>query len=91
MEARQGKKFSDICTLLAYEGGDENVTQRVAGFLSQWFADGLVTRLRDCSHRDVSTSCSRPSHGSWLNLVERVFVSSHDQLFVISASRRNRN
>ena len=45
MEARQGKKFSDICTLLAYQGGDENVTQRVAGFLSQWFADGLVTRL----------------------------------------------
>jgi hypothetical protein len=44
-EARQGKKFSDICTLLAFQGDKENVTQRVAGFLSQWFAEGLVTRL----------------------------------------------
>lgn len=45
MEGRWGKKFSDICTLLAFLGSDVNVTQRVAGFLSQWFADGLVTRL----------------------------------------------
>jgi hypothetical protein len=45
IEAQQGKKFSDICTLLAFQGGDDNVTHRVAGFLSQWFADGLVTRL----------------------------------------------
>ena len=45
MEARQGKKFSDICALLAFQGKDYDVTPVVAGFLSQWFADGLVTRM----------------------------------------------
>jgi len=44
LEARQGKTFGEICTLLAFQRDDESVTQRVAGFLSQWFADGLVTR-----------------------------------------------
>jgi hypothetical protein len=32
-------------TLLAFQNNDEGVTQRVAGFLWQWFADELVTRL----------------------------------------------
>ena len=45
MEAQQGKSFGDICALLAFQRNDAGVTQRVAGFLSQWFADGLVTRL----------------------------------------------
>lgn len=45
LEARQGKKFGDICTLLAFQGDDESVTGRVAGFLSQWFGDGLVARV----------------------------------------------
>ena len=44
-EAKQGKNFSDVCMLLAYQEGDADMKQRVAGFLSQWFADGLVTRL----------------------------------------------
>jgi hypothetical protein len=44
-EAGQGKSFGDICALLAFQRNDAGVTQRVAGFLSQWFADGLVTRL----------------------------------------------
>ncbi|MGH6835206.1 MAG: HvfC/BufC family peptide modification chaperone [Methylocella sp.] len=45
MEARQGKIFADICALVAFQRDGAGVTQRVAGFLSQWFADGLVTRL----------------------------------------------
>jgi hypothetical protein len=45
MEAQQSKCFADICALLAFQRNDAGVTQRVAGFLSQWFADGLVTRL----------------------------------------------
>jgi hypothetical protein len=45
MEARQGRRFGDICALLAFQGDGEDVTLRAAGFLSQWFADGLVTRL----------------------------------------------
>ncbi len=45
IEAKQGKRFGDICALLAFQRDDEGVTQRVASFLSQWFADGLVTRL----------------------------------------------
>jgi hypothetical protein len=44
MEARQGKSFGDICALLAFQRYSAGVTQRVASFLSQWFADGLVTR-----------------------------------------------
>jgi hypothetical protein len=44
-EAGQGKKFGDVCALLAFQRYGAGVTQRVAGFLSQWFADGLVTRL----------------------------------------------
>lgn len=45
IEAERGEKVSDICALLAFQAGDEDVTQRFAGFLSQWLADGLVTRL----------------------------------------------
>jgi hypothetical protein len=44
-EAMQGKRFSDVCTLLAFLGNDEDAAGRVAGFLAQWFADGLLTRL----------------------------------------------
>lgn len=44
LEARRGEKFGDICALLAFRSNDENVTQRVAGFLSQWFSDGLIAR-----------------------------------------------
>lgn len=43
-EAKHGKQFGDICTLLAFQNDDACVTQQVAGFLSQWFADGLVVR-----------------------------------------------
>jgi hypothetical protein len=45
MEAQQSKSFGDICALLAFQRNDAVVTQRAAGFLSQWFTDGLVTRL----------------------------------------------
>jgi hypothetical protein len=46
MEAKQGKKFGDICALLSFQKDDENVAQRAAGFLSQWFVDGLVAGLQ---------------------------------------------
>jgi hypothetical protein len=45
IEARRGEKFSDICALLDFQGGNEDVALRVAGFLSQWLVDGLVARL----------------------------------------------
>ena len=45
MEARQGKKFSDICALLSFQATDQDAAPVVAGFLSQWFSDGLVTRF----------------------------------------------
>jgi hypothetical protein len=45
MEAQQGKCFGDICALLAFQRSDAGVTQRAAGFLSRWFADGLIARL----------------------------------------------
>jgi hypothetical protein len=42
-EAMQRKRFGGICALLAFQSGDD-VTQRVAGFISQWFAGGLISR-----------------------------------------------
>jgi hypothetical protein len=43
MEAMQRKKFAEICVLLAFQSG-EDVTPLAAGFISQWFADGLISR-----------------------------------------------
>lgn len=45
IEARQSKTFGDICMLLAFQAGDDDPAQQAAGFLAQWFADGLVTRV----------------------------------------------
>ncbi|WP_036293183.1 DNA-binding domain-containing protein [Methylosinus sp. PW1] len=45
IEARDGKSFGDICTLLEFQNNDETLLQRAAGFLAQWFTDGLVTRI----------------------------------------------
>lgn len=45
IETKKGKKFGEVCALLAFQRDDETATQRVAGFLSQWFADGFVTSL----------------------------------------------
>ena len=42
-EAMQRKKFAEIIALLAFQSGGD-VTQRAAGFVSQWFADGLISR-----------------------------------------------
>jgi hypothetical protein len=44
MEAMQRKRFGEICALLAFHKNEENVPQLAAGFLSQWFADGLLAR-----------------------------------------------
>ena len=45
IEAREGKTFGDICMLLAFQAGDDDPAQQAAGFLSQWFTDGLITRV----------------------------------------------
>ena len=42
-EARHGKNFGDICALLSFQSVAD-VTQRAAGFISQWFSDGLISR-----------------------------------------------
>lgn len=44
MEAIQRKRFAEICALLAFQKNSKDVTQQVASFLSQWFADGLLSR-----------------------------------------------
>jgi hypothetical protein len=44
-EAERGAKFGDVCALLALQKSDEAVTRRIAGFLAQWFADGLVAKI----------------------------------------------
>jgi hypothetical protein len=45
IEAKQGKNFGEICALLAFRINCEDVPLRAAGFLSQWFTDGLIARL----------------------------------------------
>ncbi len=45
LEARQGKPFEDICALLAFQLNGGDVTARVAGFLAQWFQDGLIAGI----------------------------------------------
>lgn len=45
LEARQGKRFSDICTLVAFQANDDAVAARIAGFLVQWLDDGLLIDL----------------------------------------------
>ncbi|PWB93077.1 HvfC/BufC family peptide modification chaperone [Methylosinus sporium] len=45
IEARAAKSFGDICTLLEFQNNDETLLQRAAGFLAQWFADGIVTKI----------------------------------------------
>lgn len=44
-EAAEGRTFADICALLAFQAAGEDVTLRAAGFLAQWFTEGLVARL----------------------------------------------
>ena len=45
LEARGGKTFGDICTLLEFQNADEKIIERVASFLADWFRDGLVCRV----------------------------------------------
>jgi len=42
-EAMQQRRFAEICALLAFQNAG-GVTQRAAGFISQWFADGVISR-----------------------------------------------
>jgi hypothetical protein len=44
MEAMKRTRFSEICVLLAFQNNDKDVPERAASFLSQWFADGLISR-----------------------------------------------
>ena len=45
LEARGGKTFGDICTLLEFQNADEKIVERVASFLADWFRNGLVSRV----------------------------------------------
>lgn len=45
LEARGGKTFGEICTLLEFQDAGEKVTTRVASFLASWFRDGLVSQV----------------------------------------------
>jgi hypothetical protein len=45
LEARSGKTFGDICTLLEFQNAGEKIIERVASFLAAWFRDGLVSRV----------------------------------------------
>lgn len=44
LEAMKWRRFAEICALLAFQNNDKDVSERAAGFLSQWFADGLISR-----------------------------------------------
>lgn len=41
-EARAGRAFGDICQMAAFQQSGEISPERLAQFLSSWFADGLV-------------------------------------------------
>jgi hypothetical protein len=44
-EARFGKTFGEICSLLAFKNSGDDVTELAATFLATWFRDGLVSSL----------------------------------------------
>jgi hypothetical protein len=44
-EARSGKTFGEICSLLAFQSAGDAVAERAAGFLARWFRDGLITGI----------------------------------------------
>lgn len=44
-EAAAGKTFGEICSLLAFLDESDGVAARAAGFLSLWFADGLIVNV----------------------------------------------
>jgi hypothetical protein len=48
LEARHGLPFGDICALLAFQRNGSDTILQAAGFLSQWFTDGLVTHVSIC-------------------------------------------
>jgi hypothetical protein len=43
--SRSWRRERARATLLEFQSNDETLLQRAAGFLAQWFADGLVTRI----------------------------------------------
>lgn len=44
-EALNGRRFGEICSLLAFRDMKEDVTKRVAGLLLQWFDDEIVSAI----------------------------------------------
>ncbi|BDV32546.1 HvfC/BufC N-terminal domain-containing protein [Methylocystis iwaonis] len=44
-EAMLGKKFSDVCSLLSFKFNGEDVSHLIAGFLSAWVENGLITNI----------------------------------------------
>jgi hypothetical protein len=45
-EASGGLSFGEICSLLAFRNGGEDVSALAATFLATWFRDGLIISLR---------------------------------------------
>lgn len=51
-EARAGRSFGAICSMLAFRDKDDAVAERAASLLARWFGDGLIKGIR----RDILQS-----------------------------------
>jgi hypothetical protein len=47
MEAITGKSFGEICALLQFRDEADTVAARAAGYLTQWFTDGLIVDIKN--------------------------------------------
>ncbi|KAF2989861.1 DNA-binding domain-containing protein [Methylocystis sp. MJC1] len=45
-EAMRAKTFADVCSLLSFRHNGDDVSVLIGGFLSGWFADGLIVSLQ---------------------------------------------
>jgi hypothetical protein len=57
-EARAGHRFGDICQLVAFQDESQSATERLAQFLTSWFADGLVVGFRESAEDQSSNTPS---------------------------------
>ncbi len=55
-EARAGKSFGDICQLVAFQEDEAAAPERLAQFLVNWFADGLVVALSEGDDEQASAA-----------------------------------
>ncbi len=45
-ESMRSKTFAEVCSLLSFRRNGEDVSLLIGGFLTRWFADGLITGSR---------------------------------------------